>query len=294
MISVIIPSYNSAHTIAACLESLLAQETTEEFEIVVVNSSDDDTAELVRNRFPAVRAVQLPGRVFAGAARNRGVEHSRGQLLAFTDADCTVPPRWLEQIASRFREGRLALGGAIVDGSPTLCSRAEYPLETIDFAPGNAMREVGFVSSANCAFSRDLFTAHGGFPDIRAGEDMVFCSHLADAGVPLLFDPEIRVSHHNPVRFGAFVRKQLMHGEHSYRVRREADLPGSFLNNRLLLPFLLPFFPLIRAVRVAGRSLTLRNGLIRDIILTFPLFFLGCLCWSAGYARGYIGDLFLD
>lgn len=294
MISVIVPSYNASGTIAACLESLLAQETAEDFEIVVVNSSDDETVDLVRRDFPTVQAVQLPARVFAGIARNTGVEHSSGQLLAFVDSDCTVPSDWLERIVIRHREGHQALGGAIVDGSPTLCSRAEYPLETIDFAPGNAMKEVAFVSSANCAYSRHLFTEQGGFPEIRAGEDMVFCHRLTKAGVKLFFDPGIRVSHHNPVRFRAFVRKQLMHGEHSYRVRREADLHGSFLNNRLALPFLLPFFPLIRTVRVVGRALALRNGLIRDIILTFPLFFLGCLCWSAGYARGYAGDLFSD
>ncbi len=291
MISVIIPSYEASGTIAACLESILAQESREEFEILVVNSSDDRTVELIRDRFPAVQAFQLPARAFAGTARNAGVKHSRGELLVFVDSDCTVPPHWLERIAARHREGHQALGGAIVDGSPTLCSRAEYPLETMDFAPGNVMREVGFVSSANCAFSRQLFTEQGGFPEIRAGEDMVFCHRLSNAGEKLLFDPQIRVSHHNPVRFRAFVRKQLMHGQHSYRVRREADLPGSFLNNRLVLPFLLPFFPLIRTVRVIGRALALRNGLIRDIILTFPLFFLGCLCWSAGYARGYAGDL---
>ncbi len=294
MISVIIPSYHSTHSIAACLQSLLAQQTADEFEIVVVNSSDDATIALVERDFPAVKTVQLPGRVFAGTARNTGVKNAAGDLLVFIDSDCTVPPDWLERIASRHQEGYEALGGAIIDGSPTVCSRAEYPLETIDFAPGNRMREVGFVSSANCAFSRRLFDEHGGFPEIRAGEDMVFCHRLTSAGVKLLFDPAVRVAHHNPVVFGAFVRKQLMHGEHSYRVRREADLPGSFLNNRLALPFLLPLFPFIRTVRVTGRALALRNGLIRDIMLYFPLFFLGCFCWSAGYAKGYVSDLISD
>lgn len=292
MISVIVPSYNASVTIGGCLASLQAQDTEAPYEVLVVNSSDDGTVELVRRDFPEVRAIQLPGRAFAGTARNRGAREARGELLAFIDADCTAPPDWLGRIAAHFREGRQAVGGAIVDGSPTRCSRAEYPLETIDFAPGNAMREVGFVSSANCAFSRRLFDEHGGFPGIRAGEDMVFCRRLTAAGATLLFDPEIRVAHHNPVRFRGFVRKQLMHGEHSYNVRRRTDLHGSFLSNRLLLPFILPIFPLIRAARVTGRALVLRNGLIRDIMRLFPLFFLGCLCWSAGYARGYAGDLF--
>jgi len=292
MISVIVPSYQSRETISACLVSLLGQETSEKYEIIVVNSSDDDTAALVERAYPTVRAIQLPGRVFAGTARNSGVAQARGELLVFIDSDCTVEPDWLERVAACRREGHEAFGGAIVDGSPTVCSRAEYPLETLDFAPGNARREVGFVSSANCAFSRRLFESAGGFPEIRAGEDMVFCHRLSEAGATMLFDPTIRVLHHNPVGFQAFVRKQLMHGTHSYRVRREADLPGSFLNNRLALPFLLPLFPLIRAVRVSMRALALRNGLIRDIIFLSPLFFLGCVCWSAGYARGYIGDLY--
>jgi len=292
MISVIVPSYDSQGTIAACLASLLAQETAEPYEIILVNSSDDGTVALVERDFPSVKAIQLPERAYAGTARNRGAAEARGELLAFIDSDCTAPPDWLQRLAARHAEGRPVLGGAIVDGSPTLFSRAEYPLETIDFAPGNPMGETGFVSSANCAFARELFVAHGGFPEIRAGEDMIFCHRLSRDGGRLLFDPAIRVAHHNPVRLGAFLSKQLMHGEHSYNVRRQADLPGSFLNNRLLLPFLLPLFPLIRTARVAGRALSLGNGLIRDIILLFPLFFLGCLCWSAGYARGFVSDLF--
>ena len=48
-VSVIVPSYNAARTISGCLESLQRQSSPEPFEIIVVDSSSDGTAQLVIN-----------------------------------------------------------------------------------------------------------------------------------------------------------------------------------------------------------------------------------------------------
>src|SRR5690242_5985161 len=58
--SVIIPSYCSARTISACLMALLRQDIQLSYEIIVVDSSPDETADLVRGDFPQVRLIHLP------------------------------------------------------------------------------------------------------------------------------------------------------------------------------------------------------------------------------------------
>ena len=78
MISVIIPSYCSQSTIIECIQSLVNQKIEEHFEILVVNSSADDTEEMVKEHFPNVEFVQLEQRVFAGTARNIGIQKARG------------------------------------------------------------------------------------------------------------------------------------------------------------------------------------------------------------------------
>ena len=78
-ISVIIPSYNEVKDIKGALESLLGQSTALDFEILVVDSSEDGTAELVRRYAPRVRLEYSPTRLSCGEARNRGLAIARGE-----------------------------------------------------------------------------------------------------------------------------------------------------------------------------------------------------------------------
>lgn len=288
MISVIIPCYLSQSTISDCVQSILDQEIREEFEIIIVNSSQDKTPNIIRSHFPSVRLVQLEKRVFAGRARNIGIQESKGDIVAFLDSDCTASRDWLQCVFSWHNKGYKAVGGSIVNASEkNIFSKAEYPLEILEFSPNNSKREVKFVSAANCSFSREIFSKYGKFPNIRAGEDVIFSHILRDEGEKILFDPKIKVFHKNDINFRAYLKKQIMHGKNSFDIRQMRTISGSFLNNPFLFPLLLPFLPFIRVIRVILRSITLRNTLITDILTTFPIFFLGCIMWSSGYAKGY-------
>lgn len=288
MISIIIPSYYSQSTIGECIRPLIAQRIEENFEILVINSSSDDTSIIVKTHFPTVRFIQLEKRAFAANARNIGIQKARGDILAFIDSDCIPSSNWLSKIVSWHQNGYRAVGGSIVNASnENIFSKAEYPLEILEFSPNNPKREVKFVSAANCSFSREVFDKYGLFPDIRAGEDLMFCHRIFEKGEKIIFDPDIKVFHKNDISFKTYLKKQVMHGKHSYEIRQMAKLSGSFINNPFILPLLLPFLPFIRAFRVIYRSSCLKNKLIYDIVSTFPSFFLGCVMWTFGYAIGY-------
>lgn len=289
MISVIIPSYHSQTTIGDCLQSLQTQRTDEKYEILVINSSRDDTSRIFKDSFPSVRFFQLEKRVFAATARNIGIQNARGDIMAFIDADCRASSDWLDRMISWHSKSYRAVGGSIVNESQNnVYSKAEYPLEILEFSPRNPQREVRFISAANCSFSREIFDKCGLFPEVRAGEDLVFCHKIVEKGEKILFDPEVKVSHRNEIGFKTYLKKQLMHGKYSHIIRRTAKLSGSFMNNPLLLPAILPFLPWLRTFRITFRSLCLKNRLIYDVAQTFPLFFLGCIMWSVGYVRAWI------
>ena len=76
-LSVIIASYNSEKTIEACLRSLKDQEIYKDLEVIVVDSSADDTAGIVKEKFPEVRLHCFLDRKFPGDARNFGVTVSK-------------------------------------------------------------------------------------------------------------------------------------------------------------------------------------------------------------------------
>src|SRR5687767_2768088 len=82
-LSVVIASYGAASTIERCLRSLEQQTTGDAFEVIVVDSSTDDTARLVERGFPRVRLIRRAVRCFPGDARNIGVSSARGGVLAF-------------------------------------------------------------------------------------------------------------------------------------------------------------------------------------------------------------------
>jgi glycosyltransferase involved in cell wall biosynthesis len=87
-ISVIIPSYKTAHLIAECLDSVLAQ-TYKDFEVIVVNDGSPDTPELEKALQPymdRIVYVKQENKRAAGA-RNTAIQHARGEFLAFVDSD---------------------------------------------------------------------------------------------------------------------------------------------------------------------------------------------------------------
>lgn len=88
MISVIIPLYNKAHTIVNTLNTVLNQ-TYHDFEVVIVNDgSTDNGVEVIKQNFNDLR-IRIINQKNAGvsAARNRGIQESRGKWISFLDAD---------------------------------------------------------------------------------------------------------------------------------------------------------------------------------------------------------------
>lgn len=111
-ISIIIPAYNEARTLPACLDAIAAQ-TVQPDEVIVVdnNSTDSTTAVAARYRFVKVVLEKHQGIAYA---RNKGFNTATGDLLARIDADTQIPTDWIESIHKFYaedRHARMALTG---------------------------------------------------------------------------------------------------------------------------------------------------------------------------------------
>lgn len=103
LVSVIIPVYNGRSTIDLTLKSVFAQ-TWRDFECIIVDDgSRDDLASFIREHWPQVRYVHQQNQGVS-AARNTGIEHARGTLLAFQDSDDYWMPTKLEEQVKVFHE----------------------------------------------------------------------------------------------------------------------------------------------------------------------------------------------
>src|SRR4029079_673314 len=95
-ISVIIPAYNSTDFIEEALDSVLSQKYRDH-EIIVVNDGSPDTEvfeRTIRTRLEEITYIRQPN-LGAGVARNTGIKHARGDLIAFLDSDDVWLPDYL-------------------------------------------------------------------------------------------------------------------------------------------------------------------------------------------------------
>ena len=95
---VLIPSWNRAAVLARALESLRRQSLPCDV-CVIDNGSSDGSAELVRDRYPEARLIELPENVGFGAAVNAGARSSRARLIVLLNNDTVADPAFVEQIA---------------------------------------------------------------------------------------------------------------------------------------------------------------------------------------------------
>jgi CDP-glycerol glycerophosphotransferase (TagB/SpsB family)/glycosyltransferase involved in cell wall biosynthesis len=158
-VSVVVPIYNVAAYLEACLDSL-AQQTMTDLEIIMVDDGSTDESPVIAQRFVArdgrFRLVRQPN-AGLGAARNTGIGHSAGEFLAFVDSDDVLPLNAYE-----------ALLGAL-DRTAS------------DFATGNIRRLTSLGTTratflAN-AFARERLETHiTSFPSLTA--DRLACNKL--------------------------------------------------------------------------------------------------------------------
>ena len=105
MVSVVVPAFRAARFLPRCIESVLAQTYTS-WELIIVEQSNDESARIVRDyqvgHQDRIRLFEQPN-TGASGGRNRGIQESRGEFVAFLDADDEFLPRKLERQLELFR-----------------------------------------------------------------------------------------------------------------------------------------------------------------------------------------------
>ena len=101
LVTVVIPNYNCARFLPAALDTVLAQTYPNVEVIVVDDGSKDDSIEVLKPYEPRIRVIRQKNQGVS-AARNQGIEASRGELVAFLDADDEWHPEKLEKQVALF------------------------------------------------------------------------------------------------------------------------------------------------------------------------------------------------
>jgi glycosyltransferase involved in cell wall biosynthesis len=300
-LSIIIASFNSAATIGQCLASLRDQAASAPFEVIVIDTSTDGSAEIVekaaaqwRSPPPAsplagprtLRLLYFPQRKFCGDARNTGIATAQADLIAFIDADCTADPDWVDAILRAHASPDLAIGGPIANAQPaSIVAWASYFCEFSQWMPGSPAAQLNDIAAANMSYKRQVFAEFGAFIEGAYSSDTEFHWRLAQRGHRLRFVPSIRISHRSIDRLGQFLRHEIIHGRFFARVRAASRRFSPA--RRIAYAILSPLVPLILFARIAARNFTNRTYL-RHFLAASPLLLLGLAAWAFGESLGYL------
>lgn len=191
-VSIVVPVLNGAATIGDALTALLNQRGAPRgTELIVVdNGSADGTPEIVR-RHNAI--LLFEPRRGASAARNRGLTHAQGEVVAFVDADTLPTRRWLAELVAPFADpGVLVVGGRNLDYMPrTPAQRFMAQMGTFKLEYNLARRVFPFIGSCNIAVRRGAALEINGWDEtLVTAEDLDFCVRLVRRfACPLLRAP---------------------------------------------------------------------------------------------------------
>ncbi len=112
LVSVIVLTYNGRENLEECLSSLRAQTYLSREIILVINGSEDGSADFVQRRFGAsIRVIELADNIGYTGGNNAGIRAARGEYIALLNDDTRVDPNWLEEMVDAL-ESRLDCGMA--------------------------------------------------------------------------------------------------------------------------------------------------------------------------------------
>jgi len=208
-ISIVIPVYNGAAYLEACLKAVHELHPAPLECIVVDDGSTDGSAEIARAA--GVTVIVSPCRRGPSRARNLGAARARGAILLFVDADVVVPPDTLARLAARFAEdpARDAVIGSYdyEPASPAMLSQYRNLLHSYTHQHGEA-HTCGFWTGCG-AIRTAVFRAHGGFDEAHERpciEDVELGTRLRQAGRQVWLDKGLQVKHLKHLRFWAVVK----------------------------------------------------------------------------------------
>lgn len=190
MISVVIPLYNKEKQIAHTLQSVFNQ-TFQDFEIIIVDdgSTDGSVAEVEKFSDSRIRLIHQKN-AGVSAARNRGIEEAKSDLIAFLDADDEWKPEYLAtqyHLSQKYPDCNVFACNyefRNLEGKVTPTIIRKLPFTGEDGILSNYF-EVASCShpplwTSSIVVKKQAIQAIGGFPvGIRSGEDLLTWARLA-------------------------------------------------------------------------------------------------------------------
>jgi glycosyltransferase involved in cell wall biosynthesis len=225
-VSLIVPVLNEAGSLAALVAAIRRQTHPPAELIIVDGGSTDGTLDLARKLSAGEPHFRLlaEARGTPGHNRNVGAEAAACDWLAFTDAGAGPEPDWLEQLvaqAARDAEAEVVYGNY----EPFQATFFERAAALAYVAP-NEERDGGRMrgpSVSSTLLRRHVWRETGGFPDLRAAEDLFFMERVAAGGFTIAWAPRATIRWRLQPGLASTFRRFALYSKHNARAGRLHD-----------------------------------------------------------------------
>jgi GT2 family glycosyltransferase len=285
-ISVVMPVYNAERLLGECLAALRAS-TFRDYEVLVVDDSSTDGSREIAAAY-GCRVIPSGGRLGPAGARNKGVEHARGDIIFFIDSDVVVRPDTMTRLLAAFDRDP-GLAGAIAVQSPTmrfrnLCSVYKNLWMYYTYVR-RAGQDVPLFYTTAAGIRRQAFIDSGGFdlnytnPNV---EDTDYGQKLARQGFRVQVLADLEVEHVKGYDLAGLLRVDFLRSMSLARLKLRKSADGIGTNDTSVptgyivsVPLAgLAILALLVGLMLGSRTLLMANFLALATILMLNIPFL--------------------
>jgi glycosyltransferase involved in cell wall biosynthesis len=225
MITVIVVTYNRLNLVRQCIEGIIVQFQNKHEIIVVDNCSEDNTTDVLKNKYGSrIKVIRNDFKESLADCKNTGVRQACGEIIAFTDDDCVPAENWLERISSSFE----SCGCDIAAGPVRLLKTLRLPWWwstclnwTIGIAEINSDKFLPLGS--NIAFRKAAYTEIATILHNGAGKEIVYTEDnsrinaAVKKGYKIKLDDSMVVYHNigeERLSFKYLIKRSWLEGKH--------------------------------------------------------------------------------
>jgi glycosyltransferase involved in cell wall biosynthesis len=251
--SIVIPVFDRPQELEELLVSL-TQQSTQDFEVLVVDDGSKQKSDGVLERFANVLKLKYFYKPNGGPgpSRNYGFERAAGDYFVVFDSDCVLPPHYFEAVEKALSPGKIDMWGGPDRGRgdfTPLQQAMGYTMSSLLTTGGiRGGKDRAFQPrSFNMGMSRKVYEATGGFRLDRFAEDIELSIRVSKMGFTVTLIRDAFVYHKRRTTLGAFFTQVSNFGKgrvmvgmvHPGAVKLTHWFPSVFLIGLFLLPFLL-------------------------------------------------------
>lgn len=299
-VSVVVPVYNRPGLIEKCVKSVLNQ-SQDIIELIIVDDGSTDKTKDVLARLAGGKVKVISNKSNYGPAysRNKAITQAQGEIIAFTDSDCTADKNWLRELVKPFFDQSVQItAGRVIDHKP------RHYWEIVNAGGDFVAHKAGFVKRAigcNMAARRD-FLAKNHFDEripYAAAEEWDLCLRCLKKEGNIFYNPLAKVMHYRRSGFKLTMVQQFHYGFYNTYVSiKNKKFPYINYGSWILLgswgTFLLSLGGNVFFKKVSGIllfvylilvfyiSMTARAKTFGEAVITFPSFLVRCFANFAG------------